>query len=81
MFLIIDKVMKSKISQIWFAIIVPLWICSRHFKTIYDALRDLLPFVQFKKHEKRKWYQILSNHATYHICLQHCLIIFTITCK
>ena len=28
---------------------------------IYDALRDLVPFVQFKKHEKRSWRRVTSS--------------------
>ena len=30
--------------------------CSgKFFRTIYDALHHLVPFVQFKKHEKQPW--------------------------
>ena len=32
----------------------PLWI-SREEKTKCGALRDLVPFVQFKKREKHSW--------------------------
>ena len=28
---------------------------SVNMKTIYDALRDLVPFVQFKKRKKHPW--------------------------
>ena len=29
-----------------------------HFKTMCDALRDLVPFVQFKKREKHSWMSV-----------------------
>ena len=32
---------------------------------ICDALRDLAPFVQFKKREKRPWKSVKSNTASW----------------
>ena len=31
------------------------WNCSKYLSSIWDALRDLVPFVQFRKREKHPW--------------------------
>ena len=42
------------------------------FMYIYDALRDLVPFVQFKKREKHPWRMLLLVELQWKIPMEEC---------